>query len=90
MKIISNLKIGLRLTAGFGLVLLLLCTVAGIGLLEATRIYEGTNQLGENWLPSVESLGSMRSHADDARRWTLREMSAIDPAAAHEARQQHS
>ncbi|MEK6297620.1 MAG: MCP four helix bundle domain-containing protein, partial [Paraburkholderia tropica] len=65
MSFLSHLKIGPRLSAGFAVVLLLLGAVGGIGLLQASRIYDGTLALGDDWLPSVQTLGRLRSVADD-------------------------
>jgi hypothetical protein len=74
MAFLNTLKIGPRLGTGFGIVLLLLCAVGGVGLLQSSRIYDGTHRIGSDWLPSVETLGTMRSHADDVRRLSLREL----------------
>jgi methyl-accepting chemotaxis protein len=79
MKFVSKLKIGPRLGAGFGIVLLLLCVVGAVGLMQSSRIFDGTREIADNWLPSVEALGNVRSKADDARRLSLAELLTTDP-----------
>ncbi|MBN3810919.1 methyl-accepting chemotaxis protein [Paraburkholderia sp. Ac-20347] len=90
MSFLSHLKIGPRLSAGFVVVLLLLGAVGGIGLLQASRIYDGTRALGDDWLPSVQTLGRLRSVADDVRRTSLRSLLAVDAADKDTLRTQHA
>jgi hypothetical protein len=45
---LSNFKIGTRLGAGFAAILLLLCTVGVLTLRQASRIYAGTRELGND------------------------------------------
>ncbi|MFP3552447.1 methyl-accepting chemotaxis protein [Paraburkholderia sp. SIMBA_049] len=90
MAFLNTLKIGPRLGAGFGIVLLLLCAVGGVGLLQSSRIYDGTRRIGSDWLPSVETLGTMRSHADDVRRLSLRELLSTDTNQIRATRAQHA
>ncbi|RQN38760.1 methyl-accepting chemotaxis protein [Paraburkholderia tropica] len=90
MSFLSHLKIGPRLSAGFAVVLLLLGAVGGIGLLQASRIYDGTLALGDDWLPSVQTLGRLRSVADDVRRTSLRSLLAVDAADKDALRTQHA
>ncbi|WP_310631042.1 methyl-accepting chemotaxis protein [Paraburkholderia sp.] len=90
MSFLSHLKIGPRLAAGFAVVLLLLAAVGGIGLLQASRIYDGTHALGGDWLPSVQMLGKLRAVADDVRRTSLRSLLATDAADKDALRTQHA
>ena len=90
MAFLNTLKIGPRLGAGFAIVLVLLCVVGGIGLMQASHIYDGTNEIGSNWLPSVETLGSLRARADDVRRLSLRELLAVDANQMSTTRAQHT
>ncbi|MBB2926494.1 methyl-accepting chemotaxis protein [Paraburkholderia silvatlantica] len=78
MSFLTRIKIGPRLGAGFAIVLLLLGAVGGIGLLQASRIFAGTEEIGTNWLPSVETLGNMRNQVQDVRRTSLRMLIASD------------
>ncbi|WP_322101484.1 methyl-accepting chemotaxis protein [Paraburkholderia sp. J41] len=91
MSLLTRLKIGPRLGAAFAIVLLLLGAVGGIGLIEASRIFGGTTQIGENWLPSVEALGKMRNLADDVRLASLRMIivgNGADQGALHDRHEQ--
>lgn len=80
MAWLNNFKIGARLGAGFAIVLLLLCAVGGIGLRQAASIFSGTEEIGSNWLPSVEILGKIEALSADARRSSLRSIISVDAA----------
>ncbi|HWT35856.1 MAG TPA: MCP four helix bundle domain-containing protein, partial [Paraburkholderia sp.] len=90
MAFLNTFKIGPRLGAGFAIVLILLCAIGGIGLLQASSIYDGTARIGSDWLPSVETLGTLRSRADDVRRLSLRELLATDTSQISAIRAQHT
>lgn len=75
----SNLKIGVRLAIGFGITLVLLCLIGVLALAQVSKVYEGTDQLSSNWLPSVQTLGEVRSFANVMRRTTLSSVLAVDP-----------
>ncbi len=90
MAFLNTLRIGPRLGAGFAIVLFLLCAVGGVGLQQASRIYEGTSAIGHDWLPSIETLGTLRTHADDVRRLQLRQLMSADAERLRTARGQHA
>ncbi|MEX3947881.1 methyl-accepting chemotaxis protein [Paraburkholderia sp. EG287B] len=90
MSFLTRIKIGPRLGAGFAIVLLLLGAVGGIGLLQASRIFDGTEEIGTNWLPSVETLGNMRNQAQDVRRTSLRMLIANDASEKASLHDQHT
>ncbi|AJZ74909.1 methyl-accepting chemotaxis protein [Pandoraea apista] len=71
MKFLGSLKIGTRLTIGFAITLILLCIVGGMAVFQASRIYDGTRDLADNWLPSVQTLGTAQVAANGARRASL-------------------
>lgn len=84
-----NTKIGTRLGAGFAFLLLLLCCIGAAGIYEASRIYEGTEQIADNWLPSVEILGSIRASANGVRRASLRSVLVAELAGKQATRAEH-
>lgn len=71
-NVMSNLKIGTRLAAVFFALTVLMLLLGGFGLMQASRINDAANELGENWLPSVRALGEVRAAANTARRASLR------------------
>jgi methyl-accepting chemotaxis protein len=77
----GNLKIGARLGVAFGVLLLLLCAVAGIGSYQTSRINDNVVDLAQNWLPSVKILGQLRAQAYSVRQASLRHVLEPDKAA---------
>ena len=71
MRFLGRLKIGTRLSVGFAITLVLLCIVGGMAVFQASRIYAGTRDLADNWLPSVQTLGEAQVAANATRRATL-------------------
>lgn len=88
MKQLRNLKIGARLRAGFGLTLLLLSLTGGLALFEAAQIYDGTQELALNHLPSVQMLGEASMSANGVRRASLR--SVMESSAEGKLKQRNS
>src|SRR5580698_6908042 len=82
----SNLRIGVRLGIGFGATLALLCLVGALGLVQASRIYDGTQDLATNLLPSVQRLGDIRALASETRQASLGYLIATSP---EERKSQH-
>jgi methyl-accepting chemotaxis protein len=70
-------------------ILLLLCAVGGLTLWQASHIYTGTLELGNERLPSVQAAGKMQAYANNARRTTLRSILAVDPKEKQEQRASH-
>ena len=85
---LQNLRIGQRLGLGFGLLLLLLCVVAGIGAYQTSQINNIVVDISGDWLPSVQTLGELQAEMNDVRRATLRHVLEVTPAGkqAQEAR----
>ncbi len=77
---LDRLTIGTRLGAGFGIVLLLLGAIAGMGAWQLSRVFAGADRIAEHWLPSVEVLGSIQANANAVRRLSLRLTVVTDPA----------
>ena len=89
MKIIGNLKIGVRLGIGFGVMLVLLGLVGALGLIQASRIYNGTQDLATNLLPSVQRLGNIRALASETRQASLGYLIATSPPERKSQRSEH-
>ncbi|WP_042625285.1 methyl-accepting chemotaxis protein [Burkholderia plantarii] len=78
--ILNRLDVGVRLGVGFGIVLLLMCVMAAMGAYQISRVFAGTNEIGANWLPCVETLANIRAGANSVRRLSLRLTISADPA----------
>lgn len=85
----ANVKIGTRLAMGFGALLLLICTVAGVGAYQASRMNDRAQDLAQNWLPSVRILGDLRAQANALRRASLRHVLETDAAGKEKQAQAH-
>ena len=89
MKAIGNLRIGVRLGIGFGATLILLCLIGGLGLMQASRIYGGTEDLATDLLPSVQRLGDIRALADEIRQASLSYLIATSSSERQSQRLKH-
>ncbi|AJK46692.1 methyl-accepting chemotaxis protein [Burkholderia plantarii] len=78
MKVLNNLKIGVRLACAFAVTLVLLCMVGALALIQASRIHDKTTDLAANWLPSVQTLGDVRAYANTVRRSSTSRLVALD------------
>jgi len=73
---LSKLKIGTRLAAGFGLVLALLALLAGYNSWQMHRLYSTTDDFAVNLIPSYEAekriaLGMAELHSSDTEKDAL-------------------
>jgi methyl-accepting chemotaxis protein len=85
MKSFTSLRVGTRLGLGFGVAIVLLFMISGLAILQVSRVYEGTRDIADNWLPGVQSLGEARALANSVRRATLR--SVLEPNAKDKLKQ---
>ncbi len=69
---LSNMKLGARLGAAFGVMGVLLLIMATVGLFLMSRLHANTGDLATNWLPSIRALGEIHGELDIARRTSLR------------------
>jgi methyl-accepting chemotaxis protein len=58
---IRNLRIGSRLAAAFGLLLLLTLAVGGTAMLQLNRLNHEATELADNWLPSVSATAGLKA-----------------------------
>ena len=65
---ISDLRIGIKLGAGFLLVLLLTALLGAIALVQMSRIHENAEDIANNLVPSVTQTGEMRVLINRMRR----------------------
>ncbi|WP_347557859.1 methyl-accepting chemotaxis protein [Robbsia sp. KACC 23696] len=79
MKALRNISIGAKLGIGFGLTLVGLCLIGALALLQVSRVYQSTDALANNWMPSVLILGNVQSAATAVRRGSLGAVLAITP-----------
>ncbi len=68
METIKNLRVGTRLALAFGLVLLLLLVMAGVGARQAGAINAYAQFYPENVLPSLKAIYRIERTVSDARR----------------------
>lgn len=71
---LRNLNIAPRASLGFGLVGLLVLLLGGFSLLQMAEMNKQSEQVNDNWLPSVLSLGEMNQDILRLRALTLRLM----------------
>ena len=86
---LRTLRIGKRLTAAFGLLLLLLCAVAGFGTWQMSKINDNVVDMDTNWLPSVEMLGEMQHYASVARQTALLDVLHTNAQSKSQLEDQH-
>jgi len=89
MSILGKFKIGTRLGIGFAMILLLLCTIAGMAVWQASQIYASSRKLSDICLPGVQLAGRMQAYANDARQASLRSVLALDPKEKQAQRARH-
>ncbi|HEX5363345.1 MAG TPA: methyl-accepting chemotaxis protein [Gallionella sp.] len=73
----KNMKIGVRLGLGFGLVLLLLAIVTFIGVTRLSDLNDGMDKLANDRWPKVEKMQQMRDLTNDNAR-AIRNMMLTD------------
>jgi methyl-accepting chemotaxis protein len=83
---LNGMRIGMRLGAGFGVLLILLCVVGGFATYQANAINANMVDIADNWLVGVRELGNVRDATSGVRRASLRsvlESEATGKQAAH-------
>lgn len=78
---LRNIGIALRATLGFGCVALLLVSLGVFALNEMARMDESTEDINNNWMPSIAALSEMNQSVLRQRIFTLRAMVLTDGAA---------
>ena len=65
---IGTWRLSTQLTASFVLLVALCALVGGMGLLQMSRVHDGTTEIAEDWLPSIQSMAAIRVKANQIRR----------------------
>nr|WP_194790975.1 methyl-accepting chemotaxis protein [Pseudomonas sp. UFMG81] len=83
---LRRLNIAPRAGLGFGLMALLVIALGGFALQQMTNMRQQSEQVDNNWLPSVISVGRMTQDMLRIRALTLRLLVNTDPAAQQQNR----
>ncbi|OIO03109.1 MAG: hypothetical protein AUJ49_05130, partial [Desulfovibrionaceae bacterium CG1_02_65_16] len=83
----SSLKLSLKLSLGFGALLVLMLISGGVALTALGSLNNNVVQLSANWLPSIRDIGKVDHHAQAVRRNQLHYLGVEDPALRKEAAQ---
>lgn len=68
---LSNIRIGVKLGGAFLVMVLLTVVLGGLSFLQITRIHDDTDEMANNWLPSISALGKIQNLLNDTRRGEL-------------------
>ncbi|TFF36971.1 methyl-accepting chemotaxis protein [Pseudomonas sp. RIT623] len=83
---LRRLNIAPRAGLGFGIMALLVVALGGFALQQMTNMRQQSEQVDNNWLPSVISVGSMTQDMLRIRALTLRLLVNTEPAAQQQNR----
>jgi len=83
---LRRLNIAPRASLGFGIMALLVVALGGFALQQMTSMRQQSEQVDNNWLPSVISVGRMTQDMLRIRALTLRLLVNTDPAAQQQNR----
>lgn len=78
MKWFGNLRVGMKLAVGFGVVELLIISLGALAILQLSKVNASTVDIDTNWLPSVKVLGDIKFGTSAIRRDQLNFMLALD------------
>jgi len=77
----NQMKISTRLSGAFGLLVALLLAMAGVALLELKDLRSSSEEVSDNWLPSVQAAGALDSQVASLRLAILAHMLTTDASA---------
>ena len=75
---INQLRIGARLGMAFGMAVLLMLIIGLVGLSQTLRMNDNTEDIANNWLPSIEVLGNINHQLSSERRMSMRHVLEVD------------
>ena len=77
----NNLRVSTRLSAAFGLLVVILLSVAGVAWMQMVTMRASSNEVATNWLPSVQHVNQMQSQINAYRAEEMRHVLSTDDAA---------
>ena len=78
MQFLRSFKIGTRLSLAFGITLVLICLVGGLGALQISSVNDSAVKIATDALPSVQRLSDIQELAGRVRRQSLTHVLQID------------
>ncbi|WP_157264282.1 MCP four helix bundle domain-containing protein [Azohydromonas aeria] len=76
----NSVKLGTRLSLAFAALVLLTIAVGGLALVQLSGMNTRTQDIAENWLPSIKMLGEMRTAANQLRRQEADHVLSVEAA----------
>ncbi|WP_186144408.1 methyl-accepting chemotaxis protein [Burkholderia gladioli] len=89
MSFLINMKIGSRLAMGFAISVGLVCVIGAMAIWQIGKVYQKTDEISGDILPTVQALSDVRSMANTVRRTTLRGMLETDQQGRNVQREAH-
>jgi methyl-accepting chemotaxis protein len=80
MKWFSNLKISSKLLLSFAAVLIPAVILGVFAIMQLASVNERTTDIAGKWLPSVQTIGAVKSNAVELRVHVMRHLLSEDPA----------
>ena len=76
---IGTWRLSTQLTVSFVMLVALCALVGGMGLLQLNRVHDSTNEIAEDWLPSIQNMAAIRVKANQIRRMEPDHLLSEDP-----------
>ncbi|MBQ1556793.1 MAG: MCP four helix bundle domain-containing protein, partial [Pseudomonas sp.] len=73
-----SISIAPRAAIGFGLIALLVFALGGFSLLQMSSMHDRSNEVDDNWVPSINTLGDLSQDVLRLRAATLRMLLSED------------
>nr|WP_276585609.1 methyl-accepting chemotaxis protein [Burkholderia glumae] len=89
MSFLVNLKIGSRLAIGFAISVGLVCVIGAMAIWQIGKVYQKTEEISGEILPTVQTLSDVRATANTVRRATLRGLLEADQQGRNAQREAH-
>jgi methyl-accepting chemotaxis protein len=75
---LEDFTIGSKLGAAFFVVIALTVFLGGFSLYQMKNIHASTEDIAENWLPNIKTLGDLRARTNQYRRYEMNHILAAD------------